>query len=151
MSTLVQEDTMSAALDKLTRETAEMSIDDAAVAVLAYLHEHLPALIVRCPEHMTKVLRFAVQVGATEQFVQRLEYLATYAQPHTDTSCELYTDWAPFSFGFVMSRRSGGTWERWFNGGMIYEGPGQPADGSMPALTVSLRPRRRLHDWGVHT
>ena len=40
---------------------------------------------------------------------------------------------------------------RWFNGGLIYSGPGQPLDGSAPALTVGIGIDSSVHNWSVHT
>lgn len=40
-------------------------------------------------------------------------------------------------------------WQHWFNGGLIYQGPAQPADGGFPSLTVSLDSTK--HGWFVHT
>ena len=42
----------------------------------------------------------------------------------------------------------------WFNGGLIYSGPGHPLDGSGPAFTVSLDEEvaaGKRHTWSVHT
>jgi len=42
----------------------------------------------------------------------------------------------------------------WFNGGLIYSGPGRPSDGSAPSFTVSLDPvcaSGAEHRWSVHT
>lgn len=99
----------------------------------------------KAPDHFVKVLRFAVSVGAADKLVERLDYLANYGDG-TNT-CELHNDWAPHSFEFVMKRADG---TRWFNGGLIYSGPGQPLDGSAPALTVSLS-KGDGHGWSVHT
>lgn len=84
-------------------------------------------------------------MGAIARLTERLEYLATYAGG--EGTCELHNDVAPQSFEFLM-RRADGT--PWFNGGLIYSGPGMPADGTGPALTVSLTVESG-HSWSVHT
>jgi hypothetical protein len=90
-----------------------------------------------------------------------------------NTRCILYRDFAPLSFTFVMQRlkrpaaqgvrthlmmtpaehvaycTEDRNWNHWFNGGLIYQGPSQPADGSAPSLTVSIDPTK--HGWFVHT
>lgn len=57
---------------------------------------------------------------------------------------ELYSDWAPFSFSFVVKRNG----KFMFNGGLIYQGPDSPADGSGPSFTVSLHSGV---GWFLHT
>lgn len=96
-------------------------------------------------EAFARTLEFALLVGGTERLTERLSYLSGYADGKC--VCELYSDFAPHSFSFLM-RRDDGT--RWFNGGLIYSGPDVPADGSGPALTVSLSVESGP-TWGVHT
>lgn len=115
---------------------------------------------VKCPERFRDVVAFAVQVGALDQFLGRINYLASYALSSgtiADVKCELFPDFAPHSFAFVVHStvkpiHLGGEWMRWFNGGLIYSGPGLPSDGSEPSLTVNLDPRDgKVHQWSVHT
>ena len=98
------------------------------------------------PEHLLRVLQFAVRVGAADKLIDRLTYLNEYADGNC--ICQLYQDWAPHSFGFVMERPDG---TRWFNGGLIYFGPEQPPDGSAPALTVGIGIDSSQHSWSIHT
>ena len=100
-------------------------------------------LVVKCQEHLDYVRKFAAERGLTDQLQSKLDYLDTYAG-RENTECHLFQDFAPYSFEFVMLR--GGV--RWFNGGMIYQGPDQPGDGSFPALTVSLD---SSHGWTINT
>lgn len=66
-----------------------------------------------------------------------------------NTRCTLFRDFAPYSFEFLMERSENGRdYERWFNGGLIYQGPDVPADGSAPSLTVSIDSKR--NGWFVH-
>ena len=103
-------------------------------------------------DHFDQVRAWAEQHGCLDQLQKKLDYLTEYSDE--PTTCELYRDFAPHSFEFVMKRADG---SRWFNGGLIYSGPGQPLDGSFPALTVSInnffnrRSDAPLHDWSVHT
>jgi len=82
---------------------------------------------------------------------------------------ELHNDFAPWSFFFVEwlvckpeykpsdeEVRNGKCKEffdkwyvRYMHGGLIYQGPKCPADGSFPSLTVSLDPTRI--GWFMHT
>ena len=54
----------------------------------------------------------------------------------------------------VAEDREDPTYEPWFNGGLIYSGPGNGSDGSGPSFTVSLDPDAASgskHMWSVHT
>jgi hypothetical protein len=113
-------------------------------------------LHVQCAEHFEQVNKFADAVGAHDRLHEQLDFLARFACSVEDaqkTRCYLHKDFAPYSFEFTMQRRRpDGGYEYWFNGGLIYSGPGQPLDGSAPALTVSLDPEAgKQHDWSVHT
>jgi len=113
------------------------------------------SLDIQCQDHLDKVRAFAVSVSANKQLQETLDYLATYAQPNVKTTCRLYRDFAPHSFTFLMMREEiDGSLTRWFNGGMIYSGPGSPSDGSAPSFCVSLNPDEssgRTHRWSIHT
>lgn len=98
------------------------------------------------PEHFLTVLEWAVKNNCAKQLIDRLEYLCGYG--NGDNCVHIYRDFAPNSFEFLMHRPDG---TRWFNGGLIYSGPGQTLDGSAPALTVSLSPTGSEHNWSVHT
>ena len=97
-------------------------------------------------EHLANVLEFAINNGCVHKLVERLNYLASYGGGKN--VCMLHQDWAPNSFEFVMNHPDG---SRWFNGGLIYSGPGQPLDGSTPALTVGIGIDTSVHGWSVHT
>lgn len=113
---------------------------------------------------LAKIVEFAKQNGlwrtGTRCLRRQLWYLATYANRRgctedrkvqgQGTRCQLYSDFAPNSFRFVIERLKEGKWVHWFNGGLIYSGPSQPADGSFPALTVSVD-RQTTDGWSVHT
>lgn len=98
------------------------------------------------PEHFLTVLKWAVLNNCADKLVERLSYLANYSD--IGNQVDIYRDHAPHSFAFLVHRPDG---TRWFNGGLIYSGPGQPLDGSGPAFTVSLAPTGHEHDWSVHT
>lgn len=114
---------------------------------------------IKCPEHFRDVVAFAAKVGALDQFMGRVLYLGAYALQSrniADVKAELFRDDAPHSFAFVIYAAKkplhrGGAWERWFNGGLIYSGPGQPLDGSAPAFTVGIGTDPAVHSWSVHT
>lgn len=113
----------------------------------------MPGLIVHCPEKLAEVCEFAEKVNAQEHFLSRLKYLSTYGQcDGRMTRCNLYPDSAPHSFLFkVEAQGIDFSWERFMFGGLIYDGPGCPNDGSAPAFTVSLTRSKELHSWGIHT
>ena len=98
------------------------------------------------PEHFIEVLNFALAAKAADRLLERLEYLANYGEG--DNTCMLYRDWAPHSFAFAMNKPDS---QLWFNGGLVYSGPGQPLDGSAPALTVGIGIDSSKHSWSVHT
>ena len=100
-------------------------------------------LVVECQEHLNNVMEFARECGLDQQFRAQLDYLDNYAG-YNNTKCRLYRDFAPYSFEFVMFKDG----EKWFNGGLIYQGPNQRGDGSFPALTVSLD---SSDGWHIHT
>lgn len=98
------------------------------------------------PEHFLATMKWAAENNCAKQLADKLEYLATYGEG--DNHVEIYRDSAPFSFEFLMLRSDK---TRWFNGGLIYSGPGQPLNGSAPAFTVSLAKTGHEHNWSVHT
>jgi hypothetical protein len=97
------------------------------------------------PEHFAQVVEFAVANKCYAKLMERLDYLGHYSDQAT--TCHLYRDHAPNSFAFAMKRHSS---QFWFNGGLIYSGPGQALDGSGPAFTVSISAEPG-HSWSVHT
>jgi hypothetical protein len=99
------------------------------------------------PEHFAQVCEFALNHGCTRALVERLDWLAQYGGALDFATCTLYPDHAPHSFAFVIEKDGA----RWFNGGLIYSGPGQPLDGSAPALTVGIGIDDSTHGWSVHT
>lgn len=123
------------------------------------------------PDHFQDVVGFARDHGVLGLLADKLAYLSNYgneperpgydgladadklgwALVHRNPAsavCELYKDYAAHSFQFLMKRADGANW---FNGGLIYSGPGQPLDGSAPAFTVSLEPTGVEHQWSIHT
>lgn len=101
------------------------------------------------PEHFAQVLEFALQNKCAGQLGDKLDYLAHYGGNNPgENICELHKDFAPYSFEFLMKHPDG---TRWFNGGLIYSGPGQPLDGSAPALTVGIGIDSSKHGWSIHT
>lgn len=110
------------------------------------------SLDIRCEEHLAKTKEFAKKVGKMDNLQQRLDYLANYACPENDpehTKCELMHDFAPHSFYFNMlvKKKDTGEYVHWFNGGLIWHGPGS-SGGSYPTLSVNLGPN---DGWSVHT
>jgi hypothetical protein len=110
------------------------------------------SLEILCPEHLEAVRAFADRLGpaAREDLEERLGYLANYGGAGR-TVCRLVKDFAPQSFRFVMSRvpPDGGPPLPWFDGGLIYHGPGS-SGGAFPTLAVDVGDDPRPH-WSVHT
>jgi hypothetical protein len=121
-------------------------------------------LVIADPDHFASVCKFAAQIGLAGQLAGKLAYLDQYAydpdgqefQRRIEKKCVLGKDFAPHSFSFAIYQRDlkvenlgdAPTWKFWFNGGLIYQGPDCPADGSFPSLTVSLA---KGTGWFVHT
>jgi hypothetical protein len=94
-------------------------------------------------DRLEKVREFARSIGMSEQLERQLSYLANYADhDEPKRQCVLGYDFAPHSFSFahfvLPKYPANGQRSFWFNGGLIYQGPTSPADGSFPSLTVSL-------------
>jgi hypothetical protein len=110
-------------------------------------------LVIKDEAYFHEVIVFADHVGARDRLQRQLDRLAAFSGDESTTRCLLHRDFAAHSFAFLIETRSAdGSWRTWFNGGLIYSGPGQPLDGSFPALTVSLdRASGVEHDWSIHT
>ena len=81
--------------------------------------------------------RVRTSMGLSAQLERQLDYLATYGGHNYQ--CVLGNDFAPHSFDFALYRPGAKDARKFFfNGGLIYQGPSCPADGSFPSLTVSL-------------
>jgi len=108
-------------------------------------------------ERFEQVKKFAKEVGAIDEFQSGIDYLSSFGGNESKVKCVLFTDFADLSFRFVMysmNHQSKKFEEFWFNGGLIYSGPGQPSDGSAPSFTVSLdsdAAKGKSHKWSVHT
>lgn len=105
-----------------------------------------------CKERFKAAKAEAKRVGLVQQFAKVLRWLNSYAcfEDRPMTRVTLYHDFAPHSFSIVWERRkSDGTWEDWFIGGLIYHGPhDNGGDGSFPTLSVNLSPH---YGWSAHT
>lgn len=111
-----------------------------------------------CKKHFDEVVKFAKQTNQLHQLCRQIEYLGMYGDSVESrartgrhrTACSLYKDFAPYSFTFLMQvwNEERQAYTTWFNGGLIYQGPGLPTDGSFPSLTVSLHNNQ---GWFVHT
>jgi hypothetical protein len=106
-------------------------------------------------DRLEQVREFARSIGLSRQLERQLDFLANYANHDNGLKrqCVLSYDFAPHSFSFAHFALPSPEQEKperkfWFNGGLIYQGPGAPADGSFPSLTVSLTPGT---GWFCHT
>lgn len=135
-------------------------------------------LTIHDEDYFAGVLDFAARAGVLDKLLDKLAYLSNYGQigeavptfgpdqpqerlawirtkPNAiSANCELHKDASPHSFGFLMKDANGAAW---FNGGLIYSGPGDEdeapirLDGSFPALTVGIGIDDTQHDWSIHT
>lgn len=95
-------------------------------------------------EYLTRILEFAERRKITDKLLKWLTYLNDYAGDRSQ-GCQVYRDVFP-SFGFTMLDKAGA---RWFNGGMIYYGPG---DSGVGAPQYSVRIGTDLEeDWSINT
>jgi hypothetical protein len=113
-----------------------------------------------CTDYFAEVVKFAAEVDAVGELLSALTRLSDYAKGNEEieTQCVIYRDFAPYSFAFLMKRREVASddpeYKPWFNGGLIYSGPGLPSDGCGPSFTVSLdddAASGRTHKWSTHT
>ena len=95
-------------------------------------------LVIVDQDYVATVLAWAKSQSLAEQLQAQLDRLGSYAE------CHLGKDFAPHSFSFAVYRDG----QFLFNGGLIYQGPEQPADGSPPSFTVSLAEGT---GWFIHT
>jgi hypothetical protein len=96
-------------------------------------------------EHLASVRTFADKIGLRDQLEEQLKYLDGFGGDRDRSRCRLFKDFAPYSFEFLIERRSPeGEYHRWINGGLIFNA----GDGSFPTLSVSLSPTT---GWSVHT
>jgi hypothetical protein len=119
-------------------------------------------------EYYDKVIDFATKSGQLDKLQHELDYLANYAigegEPKDKTRCDLYKDFAPQSFYFILYLKQGEPlkdsyvktgespkdgYVKWFNGGLIYHGKhDNGGDGGAPTFSVNLTPQ---YGWSIHT
>jgi len=89
---------------------------------------------------------FAREHKMLESLEGQLEYLGHYAErAGKKTTCKLYKDFAPYSFGFSMLEGD----KFWFSGGLIFHGAHDGGgNGGPPSFSVCLEP---TVGWSVHT
>lgn len=93
-----------------------------------------PSLRVRCREHFLRTKEIADKMGLSVEFDRAFEIAHEWTN-HGGRVVEIYSDFAPLSFGYAILTSNG---ETVIAGGLIYQGPSIPADGSFPSLTVSM-------------
>lgn len=110
-------------------------------------------LNIKCESYFDTVVEFAERNRIVHQLAKTLEYLDKYAENGVrgKTRCDLYYDFAPHSFSFVMKRRNeDGSYIDWFNGGCILHGVGDTGV-DYPNYSVTLSPPQHEPEWQVHT
>lgn len=89
---------------------------------------------VNAEERYSEAQKHAIAIGALDQFnsaIADLEY----------RGATLWIDFAPYSFGV--------TFPTGIAGGLIFQGPSNPANGSAPSFTVSMD--SSAVGWFLHT
>lgn len=95
-------------------------------------------LHVKCQEHFDVTKKFAVSIGKEKEFSEALSRLNKMGE-----KVELYKDFAPYSFTFVVFENG----KRYIEGGLIYHGF-DGGSGSAPSYSVTLTPTT---GWSIHT
>jgi hypothetical protein len=101
-------------------------------------------LIVKCPEHLEAVRKFADETNQRQQLEEKLTSLTRYLPD--GWRVELYTDFAPYSFIWVEIRIEDNY--RGMLGGLIYHGQIPNHGGGYPTFSVCLTP---TSGWSIHT
>src|SRR5262249_9289932 len=102
-------------------------------------------LSIRCPDEFRAAIRKARELGGNARASLKLCLQRLGSGP--DCVCELYKDFAPFSFYFVLKRNG----KTLFNGGVIFHGRHDGGgNGSAPTFSVSLSSERGER-WEIHT
>jgi hypothetical protein len=88
-----------------------------------------------------------------EQFRSHLMRMNTVLNEHLtrrpNTICELYKDFAPYSFSIVLKRWDKGEYVYWMSGGLIFHGNHDGyGSGSYPTLSVTVE---KTDGWSIHT
>jgi hypothetical protein len=112
------------------------------------LKENAMTLEVESTEYLKEVVSDALELGLFSELAEGLSDLAR--QGDKEWVVKLYKDFAPLSFAFSAGRydKESGEFKQVYNGGLIYQGPNVPGDGSFPSLSVSLHSNT---GWFVHT
>ena len=121
--------------------------------------EEIEMIEVQAKDELKKIINFAIDNDCLDKLLNQLQYLSSYGSGTPDfipgsIKCVLHHDFAPMSMSFEMLTKKDGEWDVWFNGGLIYSGPGNPSDGRAPSLTMSLDADAHVgnkHMWSVHT
>lgn len=112
---------------------------------------------VRCKERLEQARAFADGLGpdVRAQLEDKLSYLERYRDG--TCLCDLYTDFAPHSFGFTIYGpvKENGKRDHWLTGGLIFYQPSDTGVGG-PQFSVRLGAGKgrlspeRPH-WEIHT
>lgn len=112
-------------------------------------------LLIENQSHYDEVVAFAKannlfdtdEPGALKR---RLDYLESYGGESQTVRARLFKDFAPYSFGFVLEKKSAdGEWKHWFTGGLLFHGSHDGnGSGSGPTFAVTLTPTT---GWSIHT
>ena len=112
-------------------------------------------LIIQDQKHFEEVVAFAKKnnmydVDEPGALKRRLDYLENYGGDPQTVRARLFKDFAPYSFGFVLEKKSAtGDWATWFEGGLLYHGAHDGnGSGSAPTFAVTLTP---TSGWSIHT
>jgi hypothetical protein len=107
-------------------------------------------------EYFLEVQKIAYDRGLAKEFDDAMMQAHLYGCDWTDPwNCKftLYKDFAPLSFSYRIEFRDKEEKDVYIyfcNGGLIYEGPDSPADGSFPSFTVSVGSNNKV-GWFMHS
>lgn len=108
-----------------------------------------------CQEYFDSVKKFAQDNNLLQEFLDKVEYLNSYACSTGETTnleltkCMLYKDFAPQSFVFDMYQLTmSGEYKRWFNGGLIFHPAG--SSGVSGEMSVRIGDCSKAA-WSIHT
>ena len=113
------------------------------------------------PEALVEIIQFARQNNCLDQLaaglLQMLQCATIGMSKTSQRSAVVAKDFAPHSLTWCLWNGCPARQNVVLAGGLIYEGPGVPGNGSSPALSVNLETATGQHDpatkhqWRVHT
>jgi len=115
-------------------------------------------IVISDPVALRDAIQFAEDQGCTDQLARGLlnllRSLTVGMTREGQRHAMVYKDFAPHSFTFAIWDGDKSRVNLVMNGGLVYDGPTAPGDGSFPSLSVNLNRiagTAPKHSWNVHT